>query len=78
MVRRLVEVYRIGAPVEIFLQDEESADWRPAHIVALQHPGVWAQTEDGRIWYVTNGKRIRLLPPPLLSHLSGSGEEAGG
>ncbi len=79
MVKRLVEVYRIGDTVEIFFQNEEDDEWRPAHIVALQHPGVWAQTADRRIWYVTNSKRIRpVSSPPLLSPLSGSGAGEGG
>jgi hypothetical protein len=28
----------------------------------LQHPGLWVITEDRRVWFVTNGKRIRPLP----------------
>ncbi len=67
MVKRLVEVYRIGDPVEIFFQNEEGDEWRPARIVALQPPGVWAQTEDRRVWYVTNGKRIRPVSSSALS-----------
>lgn len=79
MVKRLVEVYRIGDMVEVFFQNEEDDEWRPAHIVAFQHPGVWAQTADRRIWYVTNSKRIRpVSSPSLLSPLSGSGAGGGG
>ena len=65
MAQRLVEKYRIGDLVEIFFQGDEGDEWRPARIVALQHPGVWAQTEDRRVWFVTNSKRIRVaLPSP--------------
>jgi hypothetical protein len=63
MAQRLVDTYRIGDPVEIFFQDEEDDQWRPARVVALQHPGLWALTEDRRLWFVTNSKRIRPCAP---------------
>ncbi len=66
MARRLIETYQIGNPVEILFEDEEGDEWRPARIVALQHPGVWAQTADRRVWFVTNGKRIRPVSSPLF------------
>ena len=59
MAQRLVETYRIGDSVEVFFQDEVAEEWRPARVVALQHPGLWVITEDRRLWFVTNGKRIR-------------------
>ena len=61
MAQRLVDTYRIGDQVEVFFHDEEDDEWRPARVVALQHPGVWVLTEDRRLWFVTNGRRIRLL-----------------
>ncbi len=59
MARRLVDVYRPGDRVEVFFSDETSEEWRPAEIVALQHPGVWARTSDGKVWFVTNGRHVR-------------------
>ncbi len=67
MAQRLVEIYRIGDAIEVCFQDDEGDDWRPAHIRDLQHPGVWAMTADRRLWFVTNGKRIRPLIPSRLS-----------
>ena len=68
MAQRLVETYRIGDSVEVFFQDEVAEEWRPARVVALQHPGVWVITSDRRVWYVTNGKRIRpQFPSPFSS-----------
>jgi hypothetical protein len=63
VAQRLVGTYRIGDSVEVFLQDDESDEWHPARIVGLQHPGVWALTDDRRLWFVTNGKRIRPFTP---------------
>ena len=59
MPQRLAEIYRPGDQVEIFFSDETGEEWRPAEIVALQHPGLWARTADGNIWFVTNGRHIR-------------------
>ena len=64
MARRLIETYQIGDSVEILIEDEEGNEWRPARVVALQHPGVWVLTEDRRLWFVTNGKRIRAASSP--------------
>jgi hypothetical protein len=57
MPARLIEVYSPGDPVEIFFT--EDSEWRPGRVWALQHPGVWVQTEDQNLWFVTNGRRIR-------------------
>ena len=59
MPPRLVEIYKSGDIVEILLSDEEGESWRPALVRDLQHPGVWVQTADRRLWFVTNGRRIR-------------------
>jgi hypothetical protein len=63
MAQRLVDTYRLDETVEILFQDEVAEEWRPARVVALQHPGLWVLTDDHRAWFVTNGKRIRRLPP---------------
>jgi hypothetical protein len=54
---RLAELYRPGDAVEVYFAAVE--EWRPGVVVALQPPGVWVRTEDGAVWYVTNGRRIR-------------------
>ncbi len=67
VAQRLVEIYRIGDAVEVLFQGDEGDDWRPARVMALQHPGVWAMTDDRRLWFVTNSKRIRPHVPSPLS-----------
>jgi len=57
MPARLVEIYRPGDRVEIYFAGAE--EWRPGVVVALHPPGVWVRTEDGAVWFVTNGRRIR-------------------
>lgn len=57
MAARLAELYRPGDRVEVYFADAE--EWRPGVMVALQAPGVWVRTEDGAVWFVTNGRRIR-------------------
>lgn len=61
-MKRLVELYRPGCPVEILLQGWDGAAWCPGRVVAQAHPGVWVQVEDGGRWFVTNGRRIRPRP----------------
>ena len=65
MARRLVEVYQMGDPVEVFFaetaHEDATGEWRQGRVVGLQHPGVWVRTEDGAAWFVTNTRRIR--PP---------------
>jgi hypothetical protein len=62
MPQRLTERFRLDEPVEVYFADNAAGQWVPGRIVALQHPGVWVQTSDARIWFVTNGKHIRKLP----------------
>ena len=59
MPPRLAEIYKAGDIVDIFLSDEEGESWRPGLVRDLQHPGVWVQTDNRRLWFVTNGRRIR-------------------
>ena len=64
MAKRLVDTYCLDELVEVFLQAEEGEEaWRPARVVGLQHPGLWVLTDDRRLWFVTNGKRIRAREP---------------
>ena len=60
MAKRLVESYPVGERVELLFADDEAEEWRAGRVVALQHPAVWVQTDDDRrLWFVTNGRRIR-------------------
>ncbi len=59
MVKRLVEQYRPGDAVEIMFEREGEAAWQRGQVVAHQPPGVWVRTADGRMWFVTNTRRIR-------------------
>ncbi|MEW5988678.1 MAG: hypothetical protein AB1791_18780 [Chloroflexota bacterium] len=59
MRTRLTEQYKVGDPVEIYLDDGREGGWQPGRIVELAHPAVWVRTEDGRLWFVTNGRKIR-------------------
>jgi hypothetical protein len=54
---RLAEIYRPGDAVEVYFADVD--EWRPGVVVGLQPPAVWVRTEDGAVWFVTNGRRIR-------------------
>ena len=60
MPPRLAEIYKAGDIVEILLSDEEGESWRPALVRDFQHPGLWVQTADRRLWFVTNSRRIRM------------------
>lgn len=64
VVKRLVETYAVGDRVELLFADELAEEWRPGRVAGLQHPGVWVQTDDRSLWYVTNVKRIRALATP--------------
>lgn len=60
MAQRLVDVYPIGERVEILQTVDEVEVWRAGEVVAHQFPAVWVRTEgDRKVWFVTNGKRIR-------------------
>ena len=60
MPPRLAEIYKAGDIVEMLFSDEEGESWRPALVRDFQHPGLWVQTADRRLWFVTNGRRIRM------------------
>jgi hypothetical protein len=63
MAQRLTEIYKSGDIVELWFVDQEGESWRPALVRDFQHPGVWVQTTDRRLWFVTNGRRIRSKVP---------------
>jgi hypothetical protein len=60
MPERLPERYPFGAFVEINLADY---GWLPGHVVQHAQPAVWVKTEDGQMWFVTNGRKIRQSQP---------------
>ncbi len=64
MAKRLVESYAVGDRAELLFADEWSEEWLPGRVAGLQHPAVWVQTDDRRLWFVTNGKRIRRAVSP--------------
>ena len=57
MVRRLTEIYDPADLVEINFGGDA---WQPGQVIGLEHPGVWVLDGDGRVWFVTNGRRIRV------------------
>jgi hypothetical protein len=60
LTARLVEIYAVGAAVEIRFEDRCGAGpWVPGVVVRHAHPAVWVRTPDGREWYVTSARRIR-------------------
>lgn len=66
MAQRLVEQYELGVRVEILLLIDDVEEWRTGEVVGQQHPAVWVRTDgDHKLWFVTNGKRIRPVPPML-------------
>ncbi|MDX1614820.1 MAG: hypothetical protein R3300_10960 [Candidatus Promineifilaceae bacterium] len=59
MTRRLVDRFKLGQHVLIRFGDSGD-DWVQATVIAADHPGLWVQTEDKRMWYVTNNRRIKV------------------
>ncbi len=54
--KRLVDLFVVGERVEISFGNSE---WWEAYVVQHDHPGLWVMTGDGRLWFVTNGRRIK-------------------
>lgn len=56
-------MYRPGDRVEIYLELRpemaEESGWQTGTVVALDHPGVWVESDGGARWFVTNRRRIR-------------------
>jgi hypothetical protein len=59
VAQRLSDTYTAGDRVELAFEDGEGQVWQPAIVLGFQHPGLWARTTDGRVWFVTNTRRIR-------------------
>lgn len=58
MAERLTALYPVGTAVQIWLSEQV---WLSGVVVAHQAPAVWVRTRDGRSWFVTNRRRIRLV-----------------
>ena len=56
VVKRLAERFPVGALVEIEIN---GYGWQAGRVVQHDHPGLWVKMIDGRIWFVTNGRKIR-------------------
>ena len=68
MAQRLVDLYAVGDRVEILQVVDDVEEWRAGEVVGHQYPAIWVRTvEDRKLWFVTNGKRIRHVSP-LGSH----------
>lgn len=57
MAERLPVLYPVGTAVAILLADGR---WHVGVVVRHQQPAVWVKTGDGREWFVTNRRRIRI------------------
>ncbi len=65
MAQRLVDLYAIGDRVEILQVVDDLEVWRAGQVVGHQYPAVWVRADaDQKVWFVTNGKRIRRLAEP--------------
>ncbi len=65
MAQRLLDRYPVGERVEIVFVIDGDEVWRAGDVVSHQYPAVWVRTDaDRRLWFVTNGKRIRPTAPP--------------
>ncbi len=56
MAKRLIEVYAVGADVEITFGEDL---WLQARVAKHEPPGLWVLDANGRFWFVTNTRRIR-------------------
>jgi hypothetical protein len=59
-----VDLYAVGDRVEILQVIDDVEEWRAGEVAGHQYPAVWVRTiEDRKVWFVTNGKRIRRAGP---------------
>lgn len=57
MVKRLPEQYPIHEGVEIRFAGD--VRWWRGRVVRHDPPGIWVQTVNGQVWFVTNTRHIR-------------------
>jgi hypothetical protein len=58
MAERLVDIYHAGDKVEITF---DGLEWWAGRVLGPDHPGVWVRSIDGRLWFVTNRRRIKKI-----------------
>ncbi|HSH01724.1 MAG TPA: hypothetical protein VLL52_04335 [Anaerolineae bacterium] len=59
MAKRLQELYGVGDVVEIYFGMAD--EWRLGRVLAHDPPGMWVGTVGGGEWFVTNGRRVRVV-----------------
>lgn len=57
MTKHLHEQYKLDDEVEIQFSGHDR--WLRGRVVRHDAPGVWVQTVNRRMWFVTNTRRIR-------------------
>jgi hypothetical protein len=76
MVRRLTDRFKPGDLVEIVFIAQGETSWRPAVVRGADPPGLWVQTQDEHLWFVTNTNRIReRVSPGATEPPSGPSED---
>ena len=71
-MKRLTEIFEPGDKVEIRFREQANnleATWYSARVVKLDHPGLWVETSDERIWFVTNQRSIKASPADIPNRL---------
>jgi tRNA (uracil-5-)-methyltransferase TRM9 len=71
-MKRLTEIFEPGDDVEIrFGNQANHADsaWHSGRVVRRDHPGVWVETKNKRLWFVTNRRRIKANPAGITRRL---------
>lgn len=64
MPPRLSDQYQPGDLVEVYFEDQVHDEWYPGRVLGFQAPGMWVQTADGHVWFVTNTRRCRRRAQP--------------
>lgn len=71
-MKRLIELYEPGDKVEISFgvpASHTNETWNSGQVVRLDHPGVWVETGDERLWFVTNRRHIKTSPSDIPGRL---------
>lgn len=58
--KRLIDLYDAGNVVQICFAHQDKERWHTATVLRHDPPGIWVQTNDGKAWFVTNTRHIRL------------------
>ncbi|MEM7116865.1 MAG: hypothetical protein AAF614_30825 [Chloroflexota bacterium] len=57
MAQRLTDLYQSNDLVEIRFGNDDR--WWLGRVRGHEPPGMWVETRNGRLWFVTNGRRVR-------------------